>query len=300
MKKLLSIIILFTCISAVLTLSCSASAIPEERLLPRIVDNADILTDTEEETLTNLYDEISENFRCDIAAVTVTTLDGMDVQSYADDFYDYNGYGMGSDDNGVLFLIAMNEREWAFTTYGFAMSALPNYILESIGEEILPYLSSGYYHDALTYYANTAASYIEHYKENGSAYGENENNPNDYNEIYYYNDGQYYEKNQFSIGAKIGISLLIGAVISLIIMLIMKSGMRTIKSNNYAASYIVDNSLQINVSRDLYLYRNVTKTRRETESSGRGGGGTHTSGRGGGGTHTSSSGRSHGGASGRF
>jgi uncharacterized protein len=54
------------------------------------------------------------------------------------------------------------------------------------------------------------------------------------------------------------------------------------------------NSMQLTEQQDLYLYANVTKTPRQTDSgrSGHGGGG--------GGSHFSSSGISHGGHSGKF
>lgn len=60
--------------------------------LPRLVDNADLLTDSEESTLLSKLNEISERQQTDVVVVTADTLDGKTPMDYADDFYDYNGY----------------------------------------------------------------------------------------------------------------------------------------------------------------------------------------------------------------
>ena len=63
------------------------------------------LTDSEEQELNTELDEISEKQQCDVVVVTENSLDGKSAQDYADDFFDYNGYGYGDEDSGVLFLI---------------------------------------------------------------------------------------------------------------------------------------------------------------------------------------------------
>ncbi len=287
------IIVLFLAVCIFISVpSVLASSIPADRTLPRVVDRADILTDNEEEALLSKLNGISERIGCDVAAVTVNSLNGKSAQAYADDFYDYNGYGMGSGDHGVLFLIAMDEREWAFSTYGLAIDALPRYTLESIAYEIIPDLSDGDYYSAIALYADLAAKNIEHYTATGTVMGGSYGDNYYYDDDYYYDDGFYYD-DELTVGEKLMISLGLGAVVSLIIMLVMKSGMKTVRSNNFASPYIVDGSMSLTESRDLYLYRNVTRVRRENESSSSRGGM-------GGGVHRSSSGRSHGGASGRF
>ena len=85
--------------------------LPDERLLPRLVDGADLLDDSEEAGLQEKLDEISERQQFDVAVVTTDTLEGKTPQAYADDFYDYNGYGMGADKDGILLLISMEDRE---------------------------------------------------------------------------------------------------------------------------------------------------------------------------------------------
>ena len=126
MKKRL-FTILFTVIlifSTVLPVSAAEEEMPPERLLPRLVDEADLLTDEEEADILEQLDEISERQECDVAVVTVDGLDGKSAMEYADDFYDYNGYGFGEEKDGILLLVSMEERDWYISTCGFGITAL--------------------------------------------------------------------------------------------------------------------------------------------------------------------------------
>lgn len=80
----------------------------EEVHTERLADFADLLDDGQEEELEAKLDQVSEDYGCDVVVVTEETLDGAVPQDYADDFFDYNDYGMGEDKSGILFLITMS------------------------------------------------------------------------------------------------------------------------------------------------------------------------------------------------
>lgn len=75
----------------------------EEVHTERLADFADLLDDGQEEELEAKLDQVSEDYGCDVVVVTEETLDGAVPQDYADDFFDYNDYGMGEDKSGILF-----------------------------------------------------------------------------------------------------------------------------------------------------------------------------------------------------
>lgn len=83
---------------------------------------------------------------------------------------------------------------------------------------------------------------------------------------------------------------MIGFVIAVIISVVMRSGMKTVRMKPDAADYMKSGSLHINKSRDMFLYNHVTRTAKPKEESSDGGSSTH----------TSSSGETHGGSSGSF
>ena len=121
--------------------------------LPRLVDVADLLSDYEETALLEELDEIRERQQTDIVVVTVDSLEGESVMDYADDFYDYYGYGFGDERDGILLLISMEERDWYISTSGFGITALTEAGLTYLSQAFQSDLQEGDYAAAFTTFA---------------------------------------------------------------------------------------------------------------------------------------------------
>lgn len=134
--------------------------IPDERQLPRLVDRAELLDSDEADELLTLLDRLSDEIQCDIAVVTVNSLDGKSVVDYTDDFYDYNGYGYGEDRDGIMLLINMGERDVHISDCGYVCRALSQKQLDRLREQVTPYLSSGDYYTAFRTFADRSAQLI--------------------------------------------------------------------------------------------------------------------------------------------
>ncbi len=61
-----------------------------------VVDNADLLTQTEENELSEKLQDISDELQFDVVVVTTNSTGSKTATEYADDYFDYNGYGRGS------------------------------------------------------------------------------------------------------------------------------------------------------------------------------------------------------------
>lgn len=248
--------------------------IPDERLLPRLIDNADLLTDSEESDLLSKLDEISERQQMDVVIVTINSLEGKTATAYADDFYDYNGYGFGKTRDGILLLVAMDDREWAISTCGSGIPTFTDAGQEYIVEQFKPDLSDGYYADAF----NTFADLCDDYMTQAEA-----NEPYDVGNM---------PKGDFPLFRNILIAVVVGFIIALIAVSVMKSKLTSVRAQKNATNYTVANSMRLTQNQDLFLYHVVTKTARPKNDDNDFGGGSS--------THTSSSGSSHGGSSGSF
>ena len=55
--------------------------------------------------------EFKNQYNMDAVIVTSNNLNGKSQQDYADDYFDYNGYGVGEDKSGLLLLIDMDDRK---------------------------------------------------------------------------------------------------------------------------------------------------------------------------------------------
>lgn len=256
------------------TLESSGEAsrnIPQKHQLPRLVDEAGLLTYKEAQELEEKLDTISERHQCDVAVVTTESTYGMNALAYADDFYDYNGYGMGEGDDGILFLLDMGERQWGMSTYGFGITAFTDAGQAYLSQKFLPYLKEGDYAQAFTVYAELCDEFLEQARS-GEAF-----------------DRNHMPKEPMSLLWIPG-SLLIGMVLSLIITGFMRLQMKSVCRQSAAADYVRPGSMRVTRNNDIYLYSHMNRTAKPKETSSGGGSSTH----------TSSSGRNHGGSSGSF
>lgn len=236
MRKLICLIVLL------LILAVPAMAAAD---VPHLVDGADLLTPSEEATLEAKLVALSDKLGMDIVIVTTDDTGYKSTYAYADDFYDYGGYG----EDGILWLIDMDNRQSTFSTTGKGIDRLDSDSEDTIQDEVTPLLTDGYYYDACLTFVDMCEDACS-----------------------------------FNWGFTAVICLVIGLVVALIATGVMKGQLKTVRAKAAASDYMRPGSLQVTESRDLFLYRNVTRTARPKDT-------------GSGGNRVSSSGRSHGGGS---
>lgn len=239
-----------------------------------VVDNADLLTQTEENELSKKLQDISDELQFDVVVVTTNSTGSKTATEYADDYFDYNGYGRGSNNDGALFLVDMGDRKWAISTSGYGIEAIVDSALDDMEEEIVPYLKSGDYDGAFNEFVDLTYDIVNDAK-NGKSYS---------------NSTTSTTKNHKNIGTNLIVAFSIGAGISLIIILVYRSKLKPVKFQKEAKEYIVPGSFNLRRSDDVFLYFNITKVpipkNNDSDDSGS--------------FHSSSSGSSHGGSSGSF
>lgn len=242
----------------------------------RVVDMAELLSDSDKTALLSKLDEISERQKLDIVVLTVNTLDGKTPRDYADDFYDYNGYGFGENKDGILLLVSMEDRDWWISTTGYGITALTDAGIEYISKKFLSDLSDGDYAQAFTTYAELCDQFITQAKT-GEPY-----------------DIGNMPKEPFNVAWNILVAFVIGLVVAFVVTNIMKKQLKTVQLKSEANNYVKSNSMIVTENRDLFLYNQVSRRARPKETDNRSGSS------GGSSTHTSSSGSSHGGGGGKF
>lgn len=250
---------IFALLTVLALLLCLLPAV-SAAALPRLCDNADLLSPAEEMRVQAALDAVSIEYGMDIVIVTVASTDGASPRDYADDFFDYNGYGTGSGRDGMLLLISMAERDWYISTSGACIDIFSDGDLDSIGYLMLDDLGDGDYADAFEVFIDECAYIIQ-----GAVVGY-----------------------PFDVGSSLVVSLVVGLVAALIGTGKMKADLKTVRQQHAAAGYVRENSMKVTESQDIFLYRNVARRERANETNG-------SSSR-----HISSSGRSHGGRGGKF
>lgn len=282
MKRMIWI---FLCLLLILPCQVFADA-------PLIVDEADILSADEEAHLEQVAQRLLETYQMDVVILTIETLNGQQSDWYAQEYYTEKLYGVGSDYDGILFLLSMQEREWAMITCGDAKYVLTDYGIESIFSEISWYLSVDAYYDAFYEWLSELEYYFYKYEDGEPIDGfiGDYDGPGSYEPIQ--GDGTvHYEGESMGPFGRFMIALVIGLAVGGIVLLILRGQMNTAKAQRAASNYLVDGSYSLHLHRDLFLYSQISKIRRAENNSSGGGGSSF---RGGGG------GRSFGGGRGKF
>ena len=241
---------------------------------PRVVDDGDLLSSSEETELTKKLDYISKGQGCDVIVVTADSLGSKTAQEFADDYFDYMGYGIGPQDSGILLLVCMEERDYAFSTYGFGITAFNDKGIDLLEEEVVPYLSDENFYDAFSQYGELCQELLIRANE-GEPYGTGGNGED-------YTTGE-----MLAMGIPGAVAL--GTAGSGIATLSKKARLKTVRRRYGAEDYVVSGSMAVDRSNDYFLYSQITQRAKPKDNNS--GGST---------LHRSSSGRMHGGGSGKF
>lgn len=238
MKKVFAIL-MAAMLCAALTVTAFAAQGTEVR------DNADLLTVSEENKLEKTLSEVGEKYNVYLYVLTVDSIGNSDSWDYAEAYFLNNGLGHGSDKDGVLLLISMEYRDWAIYTSGVGYDAISNADADDIGSRIAPFLKDGEYAAAFETFAEECEEYID-IEINGAP---------------------------FPFFKVLLISLAVGAVVALIVTGIMKGQLNSVRMKAGASDYVRPGSMNVTVSREFFLYRNVTRRAKPKSNSSSGGGG---------------------------
>lgn len=240
----------------------------------KVVDMADLLDEEEEKELQERLLEIADTYACDVAVVTTNSYGGQTARKYTDDYYYMNGYGFGEELDGLMLTVSMGDREYYISTRGAAIDMFTDYGLERMKESFSGYLSDGAYAKAFETFADRTEEYILEAKKD---------RPYDVDHVY---------REKMGLGMRLLIASAAALLASGAVMFGLMRQLKSVGAKGSAQEYVRPGSFRVTHQRDLFLYRTVTRTRREKPSGGQSSGGGSS-------THSASGGRS-GGSGGSF
>lgn len=257
-------------------------SVTETETHSRIVDYASVLPEYELEKLNSLADSTSNQYRCDVSVVFVESTDGKKIQAFADDFYDYNGYGYGNNSDGIMLVIAVADREYATVTNGYGMTAVTNSVLDYLEESFADDLTADKWADAALDFITACGEIL-------------------YNAKYTQQTGSQVKQTELNPIRLIPINIVIGLVIGFIAVGIMKSKHKSVSKKTEASDYLRSGSFKLTYTNDRFIRSQVNRIKKpEPQSEVRNNNapgsapGFHED------HHMGDSGRPHGGRSGRF
>jgi len=243
-RKVLSIVFVLT-----LALTVFAQAAAQ---LDNVTDAAGLFSDTEWQTLEQRARDISDIYGVGVYIITVD-----DYENYADgDIYDaadalYFGYslGLGEDQDGILLLISMEERDYNLIAYGdYAKYAFNEDGREALVDFFLDDFGDNRWYDGFCDYLNWCEDYLETAK-NGEPYSE-DNLPEDASD------------RMFGILIRAAIVLLVPLAVAGIYVGTLTAKMKSVEIAKEAVTYM---SGDLDLTRESDHYVHTTTTRRKIE-----------------------------------
>ncbi len=248
-----------------------------------VYDHADLLSVQEEEYLENLAAECAEQWNMNFVVVTTDDAEGKSSMVYADDFFDAC-FPESEEEDGVLYLIDMDNREIYLSTCGKAIRYLTDDRIERILDEAYEAVVEGdYYGTFVTFIEET-----EKYLIDGI--------PSDqYNYDVETGEIDYYQEPMRITFGEVLFAFVIALIPAAAAVGFVKAKYQ-LKFEDFHYDAYTDSDVELSVKSDRLVNTFVTHRRipRNHGSSGGSGGGSRSS------VHRSSSGRSHGGGGRKF
>lgn len=215
-----------------------------------VFDEAALLTTSEAEELDKAAADISARYGCGVYIVTLQdfTEYGSNVRSAAENYFLTRDLGLGSDDNGVLLMLSMQERDYALIAHGgLGNTAFTDYGKDVLSEAFLDDFRYDSWAAGFTDYLSASEEFLH-----AAAAG----TPVDV-------------ARGSGMGLTLVMVLLIPALIAGIACAIMAASMKTAKRKTHANDY--SKGVQITNRHDRFITRTVVRQRIESSSSSSGG-----------------------------
>lgn len=264
---------------------------------PRVFDQAGLFSETEIIQLEEKIAQCRKSTKMDVVIVSAYADGERSAEEYADDYYDYGGFGVGKKASGVLLLYYMDGPgqpggECYISTAGTMINMLTDERIESILDGVYGDLGNRDFAGATEHFLEDVKAYVKEGVESGQYTYDR-----DTGEIVRYHSIRLYE---------VAIAMVIAGILAGFVCLDIKKRYAMKQSSrevsNSLQAYRADCAFHFSVAGDKMVNKYVRSVpiprNTSSGSGGRGHSGSSSAGRST--IHTSSSGSSHGGGGRRF
>lgn len=213
-----------------------------------VIDDANVLSDIEEDQLEKLCKTASDSVNCDIVIITFSYgYDGSVMDKYVRNILEteYGFNGSGSNCDACAYAIDMTSRADRIVTSGVAKSSISQSKLDSIREKAESKLANGNYYGGCSKFVNGIKAAII--------------------------DGTHVPTTKEKLSEHFAIKLLIALFAATIITFIAVSNAKA-KTTTTDMTYVKNHKYNVNAREDVFINTTVTKRKIERSSSSSGGG----------------------------
>ena len=215
-----------------------------------IYDIEGLLTDEQWTELEILADDLSWKYDCALYIVTVSDYEEYGSEPYdaAANIFNQQDFGIGAERSGVLLLLSMWDRDAAlYVRDGSAGTAVGKYAQGLLAEEYLGYFQNDDWYGGFRAYLTTCGDFLEQ-----AAQGHPVKKP---------------------LTASLGTGIVVGVGLALVVCLILKGKMKSVRQGVEADEYVTADGLHLTERYDHYTHTTETRQKISKDSGSQSGGG---------------------------
>ena len=173
--------------------------------------------------------------------VVVDDIGSQTVRSFAESYWLDHELGIGSDASGIMFLIAVDSRDYVTITHGTGIYAFTDYGIEQLEDAVVSYLGDDEWEDAAECYYEQCSSILAFCADKGEPF-DSHNDP---------------AARVVALGMAFAIALLLALAVAFIVRRILKGQLKSVAAGSSAAGFLAG-SVVLTAQQDVFTGSHVS------------------------------------------
>ena len=173
--------------------------------------------------------------------VVVDDIGSQTVRSFAESYWLDHELGIGSDASGIMFLIAVDSRDYVTITHGTGIYAFTDYGIEQLEDAVVSYLGDDEWEDAAECYYEQCSSILAFCADKGEPF-DSHNDP---------------AARVVALGMAFAIALLLALAVAFIVRRILKGQLKSVAAGSSAAGFLAG-SVVLTAQQDVFAGSHVS------------------------------------------
>ncbi len=132
----------------------------EEDTLPLVTDAAELLSDSEAETLQQKAAELTEKYGIAVRILTIPSIGDENIERASEQIYDQYHLGYGPQGSCIMLMLSMEYRDYDIFAHGYGNEAFTDYGKEQIADDIIPSLKNNDWYGAFTVFLEDCDDFL--------------------------------------------------------------------------------------------------------------------------------------------
>ena len=251
-----------TMASVALVLALCASAFAASS--PYVIDDYGLLGNSTQASMESQASLMAKSYGVGTYLLVVDDIGSKSAREFAKDRWKADKLGVGSDKSGILFMIAVDSRDYVTITHGDGVTLFTDYRIEAMEDDIVTYLSDDEWEEACQAYLDDCQETFEFNAEHGAPmdYDNDPASPG-------YDDGVI---GIDDLALPAGIALVVALLVMLAVRAFLKGQLKSVAAGDSARAFMAE-PVQVTAANEIFLGATVSKTPIPKDGDGPGGGG---------------------------